>query len=398
MKILLANKFFYNKGGAETVFFQEKCYLQSQGLKVIDFSMQDTRNEYSSYAEFFVSPIDYHADHDVKSKIMIGLKFLHSSEAVQKLDALVRMERPDIGHLHNVYHQLTPAIVPVLKRHNIPVILTLHDYKLICPTYLMVKNGRICKECAGKYFWKPLTQHCCNSVFRELLLMSEAFWHKWRGTYDLVDLFIAPSQFIADLMGLRIDKNKIKVIHNGIDTVDFIPHYLDNGYALYFGRLSEEKGLRTLLKTHDFIHKSVNLKIVGTGPIENEIQSQYPHAEFLGFKQGKELYDIIANAAYVVVPSECHENCSMAILEAMAMGKPVIATRSGGIPEQIEDGKTGFLFERGDIDDLIEKMELLSNNANMRVSFGISARAKCEREYSLAIHCMNLLDIYKRFI
>lgn len=394
MKILLVNKFFFMNGGSERVFFQERAFFLEKGYDVVDFSMRDARNFPSPFIDFFIPNVSYRDTHGILNKLKQGVSFVHSSVAVKNIERLITQEKPEIAHLHNIYHQLTPSIIPVLKKHGVNVVLTLHDSKLICPAYLALKNGEICTECEGQYFWKPLTTNCQSSRLGSLLLSLESLWHKWRGSYDAVDLFLSPSHFLADLISKRIASKKIKVLHNGIDIEEYRPNYCDDGYALYFGRLSKEKGIKTLLKAHNALPGGLPLKIVGTGPLADELQKLYPQAMFLGYRSGQELNDLIANSAFVVVPSEWYENCSMVVLEAMAFGKPIIGSDVGGIPEQIDDGKTGFLFKMGNANQLAEKMQILSDNPDMRLIMGKAAREKLEKQYSLQAHCDELLSIY----
>lgn len=396
MKILLCNKFFFLNGGSERVFFQERDFLVERGNNIVDFSMQDERNIFSPFSSFFVPNINYLNVKGGGNKIKQAASFIHSTVAVKSLTRLIKQEKPEIAHLHNIYHQLTPAIIPVLKKHRIKVVLTLHDYKLICPSYLALKNGTICTDCEGKHFFKPFTKNCQNSRSHGLLLALEAYWHQWRKSYNDVDCFIAPSHFLLELTSKRIPSSKIKMLRNGIDVTEYRPNYNDDGYVLYFGRLTKEKGIETLLKAHDESSNCLPLKVVGTGPAEKQLQRLFPRTEFLGFKNGKTLNDLISNAAFVVVPSEWYENCSMVVLEAMALGKPIIGSDIGGIPEQIEDGTSGFLFEMGNVRQLAQKMRILSDNPNMRSAMGKAAREKLERKYSLQSHCEDLLSIYQK--
>lgn len=398
MKFLLANKFFYLKGGSEQVFFQERNYLLKAGHNVVDFSMADERNFDSITSANFVANINFKESTGTLSKISQAVSFVHSSSAVERVDSLVRTEMPEVAHLHNIYHQLTPSIIPVLKKYGVKVALTLHDTKLVCPGYLSLRQGEICNECQGRKFWKPLTTHCQNSRSQELLLTAEALFHQWRGSYDGVDIFLAPSQFLADLTSQRIPKEKIRVLRNGIDVKEYQPHYDDKGYGLYFGRLSKEKGIRTLLEAQSRAPQALPLKVVGTGPLKETLEKEFSGVEFLGYKSGDELNDLVRNAAYVVVPSEWYENCSMVVLESMAFGKPIIGSRIGGIPEQIEDGKTGLLFEMGNARELAEKMTLLSENKELRLTYGRAAREKLEREFSLEDHCNKLVKIYEELL
>jgi len=398
MKTILINKFFYIKGGAETVFFQEREYLLAQGHRIIDFSMMDDRNFFSRYSSYFINNIDYQQNRGLATKIKHAIKFIHSSEAVNKLEELISREKPVLAHLHNIYHQLTPAIIPVLKKNGVKVILTLHDYKLICPSYSMVNGNAICSVCEGKYFWKPFTKNCQNSLSRSTLLMIEALYHKWKGSYEFVDMFIAPSQFMAEAISKKVPENKIRILKNGIDTDEYEESNKDDEYGLYFGRLSKEKGVETLLQAHDKINNPIHLKLAGTGPLEKDFKKIYLEPEYLGYKHGNELKTIISRASFVIVPSEWCENCSMTVLESMAMGKPVIASNIGGIPEQIEDGKTGLLFGMGDTNDLSDKIVLLTSNRELRKKLGKKARKKLIREYSLGDHYNKLIQLYEEVL
>ncbi len=395
MRILFANKFFHLKGGAETVFFQEREFLQTQGHHIIDFSMMDDRNFFSPYSSSFVSNIDYHQKNGVATKAKQAIKFIHSSEAVNKLEKLISRERPVLAHLHNIYHQLSPAIIPVLKKHGVKTVLTLHDYKLVCPSYLCFNNGKICEACQGRDFWKALTHNCQDSIAKSLLLTIEAMWHKWLKSYEGVDFFLATSQFMADMTARRVSAEKIRLLLNGINVDEYHPVFNDDGYALYFGRLSREKGVDTLLRAHASISRALKLKIVGTGPLKDELHNSYPKAEFLGYRSGEELKNLVAKAAFVVVPSEWYENCSMVVLEAMALGKPVIGSRIGGIPEQIDDGRTGLLFEMGNVEELVAKMQALASDSILRAAMGQAAREKLEKYYSLTRHCRQLISLYE---
>ncbi len=397
MKVLLANKFFFLNGGSETVYFQERDFLKKNGFEVVDFSMQDNRNFPSAYSNYFVNNVEYSSRDSLVSNLKTSLSFIRSGEAVHKLSQLIDRTHPEIAHLHNIYHQLTPSIIPILKKKGIKVILTLHDGKLICPSYTMLNHGKICTICNGDTFYKSVTSQCQDSSKKGVLLAAEAYWHKWWGNYDHVDLFIAPSGFLRNLLAKRKNfGNRVVVLPNGIDTSAYIPDYEDHGYVLYFGRLSKEKGVETLLEAYSSLE--IPLKIVGTGPLEDELRMRFPEVEFLGYQTGQSLIEIVKHASLVVVPSEWNENCSMAILEAMALGKPIIASRVGGIPEQIDDQKTGILFDMGNVQNLHEGISSLWRRPSLRQEMGRAARRKLEQEFSLEKHCDKLVELYKSVV
>lgn len=398
MRVLLANKFFHRNGGSETVLFQEREYLLNNNVNVIDFSMKDSRNEESAYTDHFIEEINYNTS-TAKSKLKSAAAFIHSNEAVSKISHLADETQPDIAHLHNIYHQLTPSIIPALKKRGVKIVLTLHDTKLVCPGYLSLCNNSICDACNGQHFHKAFTQNCQNSRLKSLLMTLEAYFHRIKRSYNDVDQFIAPSQFLATkIMAGRPELGKVTVLRNGIDTNAIAPSHEDDGYILYFGRLSREKGVPTLIAAHQSIKNGPPLKIVGTGPLLEPLKADYRQIEFTGYKTGYELKELIAKAACVVVPSEWYENCSMVVLEAMAYGKPVIGSRIGGIPEQIEHGITGYLYTMGSITELAECMENVMYAAAKRKSMGAEARRKLEQEFSLEAHNTDLLKIYQQLL
>ncbi|MEW6518553.1 MAG: glycosyltransferase family 4 protein [Thermodesulfobacteriota bacterium] len=395
MKVLLVNKFFYLKGGAERVYFQEREGLLAGGHQVVEFAMRHSANIYTESESFFASYVDYFEPMSFGKKLITAIRFIHSSEAVRKIRDLVKEQKPDIVHLHNIYHQLTPSIIPALKQLGVPVVLTVHDGKLICPSYLMLRHGHQCLLCRERGIRNVIVKRCQDSMSRNLLLFAEALWHRWKRSYEQVDLFISPSEFHKKLISARVDESKIRVLPNGIEILQFEPRFDHDGYVLFFGRISPEKGIKTLLEAFSFLQSKPQLKIVGSGPLENELQRTYGKtAEFLSYMSGEKLKNIIRGAACVVVPSECIENCSMTVLESMALGKPVIGSRVGGIPEQIIDGKTGLLFEPGNSTELAKKInDLLADNHSL-ISMGKSARQRVEEKYTILQHMDGLLNIY----
>lgn len=396
MKVLLANKFFHRNGGSETVLFQERDFLLENGVEVVDFSMKDDRNLESPFAAHFVEPVDYEGG---GSRLKTAVRFIHSKEAVDKVTTLVRDTRPDIAHLHNIYHQLTPSIIPALKREGVKVVLTLHDTKLVCPRYLSLCRERICDRCQGRDFYHAALANCLDSRLKSLLLTLEAYFHKFRRSYEGVDKFIAPSRFLASkIMNGRPDLGNVDVLANGIDTSTITQSHQDHGYILYFGRLSKEKGVPTLIAAHQSMKNRPPLKIVGTGPLLEPLKAKHPEIEFTGYKTGYELKELISKSSCVVVPSEWYENCSMVVLESMAYGKPVVGSRVGGIPEQVEDDLTGCLFTMGDSEGLALKLDMLMGDSELRKNLGCAARQRLEEKFSLKAHNKGLMNIYDEVI
>ena len=396
MKILIANKFFFRNGGSEVVMFQERDFLLRSGHQVVDFSMQDERNLPSDDARHFVGRQHYRGETGKLGKLGSALSLIHSPEAVRKIGALIAETRPDLVHCHNIYHQLTPSIIGAAKRLGVPVVLTLHDYKPVCPTYNRLRHGEPCSACLDGDFAQVLRHRCADgSLGKSALLYAEARVQRWMGNYEKVDAFIAPSRFMREAIGHRIPESRVRLLYNGVDTGAIEASGADEGYALYLGRLSAEKGVETLLRAHAASSAAWPLVVAGTGPLEVRLRQQYDRARFIGHVTGAELQSAITRAAVVVVPSEWYENCPMSVLEAMAYGKPVVGSRMGGIPELVEDGVTGQLFESGNAGELGAQLDRLMGDAGLRRRMGDAGRARVEREFSLARHNEGLMDIYR---
>ncbi|WP_084435685.1 glycosyltransferase family 4 protein [Desulfomicrobium escambiense] len=398
-KILLVNKFFYLNGGSERVFFLEREFLISHGFDIIDFSMKDSKNLNSNFANFFIDKVDYTNTKGIIRKLKTGFAFIHSSESVNKITKIIKHEKPNIAHLHNIYHQLTPSIIPILKENKIKVILTLHDGKLCCPSYLMLNRGKPCLKCAGTHFHYPITTNCQQTLARGILLSLEAYFHAWKKSYDGVDAFIVPSIFLGNIVAPRIGHSKTHLIRNGIDQTKFIPSTKDDGYLLYVGRLSSEKGIDTLLKAHSCMNNISKLVIVGTGPLEYKLRSHASSSViFKGYCTGENLWELVKKSSCLIVPSEWYENAPMTILEGMAFAKPIIASRIGGIPEQVVHGETGILFTPGNTHELSQALDAMMTDTDMRRRMGINGRLRLEKEFSIQSHNQQLLNLYQSFL
>ncbi len=392
----MTNKFFFRKGGAEIVMFQERDYLLRSGVEVIDFSMQDERNCESDYESHFVSRKDYESRN--LSKIGPALSLIHSREAVSKIAALIDKTRPDLMHCHNVYHQITPSIIRVAKSRGIPVVLTLHDFKPMCPVYVRLRAGRPCSLCLDGDFHQVLVNRCAGgAIGASALLYAEAVTQRWLGSYEKVDRFLAPSRFMRDAALHRFGSEQVVLLYNGVDSGEVEVSTRDEGYVLYLGRISREKGVETLLQAHETAG-TWDLVVAGTGPLAQGLQMRYRNARFVGQLSGQALKATIGGASAIVVPSEWYENCPMSVLEAMAYGKPIVASRIGGIPELVVDGETGVLFEPGDAAELQWQVSRLMGDASLRARMGAAGRIRAERQFSIEVHNANLMDTYRSLV
>lgn len=399
MKVLVVNKFFFLKGGAETVFFQERELLLKQGIAVIDFSMQHTDNLSSIYQHLFVSNVDYYDNAGVFSSFKTAVRFVHNQEACDRFTAIIEQEKPDIVHFHNIYHQITPSVIKIAKEAGCKTVLTAHDTKIACPSYTMYRDGQVCELCLQGSVLNVVRHRCQQgSLLRSSLLAIEALYQSFAGNYQALDVIVCPSEFMAGIIRRKLPDSRIEVIVNGIDNNVDLTQVTDERYFLYLGRLSKEKGVTTLVKAYQMSSQTLPLKIVGTGPLLPEAQEQQSNLHWLGFQQGEQLHRLIQQATAVIVPSECYENCSMAVLEAMAYGKPVIGAEIGGIPEQVRDKVEGRLFESGNAQALASVMDECAMQPELMADYGKQARMRLINKYSLENHERKLLALYQQLM
>lgn len=401
MKILQINKYYFQKGGAETVFFNTIAVLEENGHKVIPFAIENDKNKTTQYADYFVDYPEL-SESDIWTKIKSIPSFIYNREAARQLEKLILAEKPDIAHIHLLFNSLSVSILPVLKKYNIPIVMSIHDYRLLCPAYTF-RNGKgeICEQCKdGKY--RHCTTNKCSkgSLINSILLSAESTFRKYYyNPLDYIDKFIFVSKF-AENKHIEFNKNySLKAVQLYNFTPD-IPLHIekkkDERYLLYFGRLSDEKGIKTLLEAIKQTPE-IPLKIVGRGPLMKEIENNYPpNVSFLGFKEGIELKEYVQNALFTIVPSEWYENNPLSIIESLSAGTPVIGSCIGGIPELIEDKKTGFIFKMGDVDDLVKTIKMATNlSIEEYRTMSVCCNQFALLNFSKDNHYKRLIDIYQ---
>lgn len=376
--------------------FELSKNLEKLGHTVIPFSMKDEKNFETPYAEYFAEPVNVSA---FKPKNIF--KVFYNFDAARKLQKLIDTEKPDIAHLHNFAHQLSPSVIRVLKKNKIPAVQTLHDYKLICPNYRLFSRGQACYKCRGQKFYNCALRKCVqDSYSRSFIGTLEAYLNnKILKLYDQIDLFIAPSQFMKDIsVEFGIEDKKIITLRNPVHAPETEIAAKTENYLLYFGRISREKGLDALIKAMAVTEEKLKLVIVGDGPDAEYCQklSQKLKVEHkIEFKKslyGQDLESVILKSKAVVMPSLWPENMPLSLLESMAAGKVVIASRTGGLTELIENEKNGFLFETGNHRELAKIIDKLGN-CDLEL-IGSEARIKVSK-LSYPHHLQKIMKIYE---
>lgn len=414
MNILLINHTHFYRGGAHTVYFKTAELLGKHGHKVIFFSMHHPDNLPSEFSEYFMPHIDWNVHHSHISKVKTAGTLLYSFEARKRLSMLLDKYPVDLVHMHNIYHTLSPSILHTLKKRGIPTVMTLHNYKLVCGSYLLYLRdpvkGRTCEDCGGGRFYMSVRNKCVkDSYFKSMLTAAEMYLHhKILHIYENIDMFIATSMFI---------KNKLNEMGFKRDTV-FLPNFFDiseymeiesslessrksgQKYVIYVGRLAPEKGLWTLLDAAKrFSDSGIVLKLSGSGPMKEPLMDKVrregiTNVEFLGYIKYRDLCREIMNSIAMVLPTECYENNPLSVIEAFAFGKPVIGARIGGIPELVRNEETGLTFEPGDPDGLSERIMYLTGHPEKAEKWGRNAKAFVENELDSEKHYRKLMEIY----
>jgi glycosyltransferase involved in cell wall biosynthesis len=401
--LLTINNYHYRRGGADVAYLDQSDLFRRNGWEVASFSMMHPQNLASPWSSYFVKEIEFGGDYSRLRVLENSVKSIYSLEAAAKVRALVRKVRPNIAHAHNVYHHLSPSVLGAIKAEGVPTFMTLHDLKLLCPARTMWTHGQTCEACKGGRLRNVIKRTCMKgSLALSALIYVESTVHQGLHTYQRnVDKLIAPSQFIlGKFLEWGWPAQQLVHIPNFVDVTRFVPNFTAGRAFLYFGRLSDEKGLITLVKAAALAR--VPLWLVGSGPEEQELralaESSGADVTFYGFKTGDALWDLVRAARAVVLPSECYENAPMSILEAYAVGKPVIGARIGGIPEMVRDDETGCLFESKNVAALADVLARVAGlDASIVEQWGREGRSWIAQEFSSERYYDRLVDLYSQY-
>jgi len=402
MKVLLVNKFHWLKGGSETYYFELGKLLKEHGHEVAYFSMENEKNISTGDKEYFVKAIDLNTGSKLKA-----LDIIYSKDNKKLMEKALDEFKPDIVHLNNFQRQLSASIIKPIKDRNIPIVFTAHDVQAICPAILMMdKERNICEACMGGKYINCIKKKCIkNSSLKSLLGAIEGKYYRNHKIYtEQIDFLVPPSKFYMNkLIQDGIPKNKITYLHNFIDTDSFNVKCTDEGYALYFGRLSREKGILNLIKAFANL-KDGTLYIAGEGPEKENVEKIIKEnklekrVKLLGFLNKEDMKETIRKCKFVVVPSIWYENCPYSVIETLCTGKPVIGADIGGIPELVLNNENGLIYKYDDIDELKEKMQTLFTNDELVNKFSKKAKEIAKEQYAKENYYKKLINIYKKLI
>ena len=396
MKILLVNKFHYLRGGSEKYYFELANLLKSKGHTVAFFSMKHPENITTGDKEYFVDEIDMNTGSKLKA-----FDVIYSGTNKKLMTKALDEFKPDIVHINNFQRQLSASIIDAIKEKNIPIVMTAHDLNPICPASIMLYDGKICEDCLTKGYTECIKKKCIkDSTLKSVLGCFEKKYYDAHKIFRKIDCIISPSEFSKKQFAKgRLNCNEIKVLHNFVNESEH-KEYVTGDYAFYFGRLSKEKGIINLIKAINQIDDA-KLLIAGDGPerenIENYIKEHNLDEQItlLGYQSQDNIREYIRNSRFVVVPSICYENCPYSILETLEIGKPVIGSRIGGIPELISDNVNGYLYDFGSVSQLKDKMQQLFADDEKIKEFSKNSRILFEKNYSPNEYYNSLIKIYE---
>ncbi|WP_121444056.1 glycosyltransferase family 4 protein [Brockia lithotrophica] len=383
MRIIKLHTHYQQSGGEDQSFIAEVAILRQRGHHVVDLTF-------------------HNQELDRMPPWRQGLVTLWNCEAYRRVREAIRQHRPDLVHAHNTFPLASPAVIHAAKAERVPVVMTLHNYRLLCVNALFFREGRVCEACLGRLPWRGVLYRCyresraASTVVAGLIVL-----HRVLGTWSLVDRFIALTEFARQkFIEAGLPPEKIAVKPNFVHP-DPGPGEGRGGYALFVGRLSQEKGLGTLLRAWEHLGGRVLLKIVGDGPLAprvQEAQDRIPGVEWLGRKTPEEVYTLMGEAAFLVLPSEWYETFGRVAIEAFAKGTPVLASDIGAVGEIISHGRTGLKFRPGDPEDLAAKVEWLLSHPRELERMRREARAEYEAKYTAEKNYEQLMAIYREVL
>ncbi len=398
----MVQTFHFRRGGDSTHMFNLSELLAENGHEVVHFAMKHPRNLPSPHSEYFSSEIDFPSlleSSSPASAWKVLTKSMYNGEARRNIARLADDTKPDIAHFHNIHSHLTTSIIEPLRKRGIPIVWTCHDFRLVCPNTSFLSRGEVCERCLPTRYWNAPLQRCKKGSFpASVVAMLTSCWDRMTGVPRRVDRFITPSRFLrGKLIEGRIDGDKVTAIPNFTD-LDIQTHAEEGDYFIYTGRLLHEKGIDILIRAAGSL-EGARLLLVGEGPVECELKREAEkygsgRVEFTGFLSGEDFERTVAGARFIVLPSRWYENLPFSIMEAMAAGKPVVATDIGGIPEMVDDGETGLLFPVGDEEALRGCLARMNSDPELRREMGQKGREKAERLYGRGRHYESVMEVY----
>jgi len=395
--LLVGNHWTAGPGGAETVLVLTADLLRRTGHDVVALALAE-EDTLPTPAADLLPPWAASAARTGAGSAWAGV---WSRRAAQAVTAAVDRHRPDVAHVHHVYEGLTLAVLDRLHRSGVPVVMTLHDYRPVCPNFRLFTDGRPCTRCLGGGYLQVVRHRCLEgSRWRSVAAAAEAYVARALHWYDDVALFLAPSRFLADRVtdgGLPAER--VRVLPNPVVVPDVPAAPVDPPVVAYTGRLVAEKGVHVLLDAARSLPSDVRIRVRGSGrlaaDLADRVRVERLPVDLLGPGSPADVAEELRRASVAVLPALWWENCPMAVLEAGALGVPVVASAVGGIPELVEDDRTGLLVPPGDAAALADAVTRLVRDPERARRLGGAARARVRARHDPDRHVAALLTAYR---
>jgi glycosyltransferase involved in cell wall biosynthesis len=402
VRILHVNKFLYRRGGAEAYMLDLAALQRKAGHRVEFFAMAHPENLPGRFVDRFPAYIELEPpSSSLAGQLRSAGRVLWSTSAQRGMSQVVEDFAPDVVHLHNVYHQLSPSVLEPLRRLGIPAVMTLHDYKLACPNYQFLDHGSPCQACVDGGFRQAVRRRCKGgSLPASALCATESWLHRRTGAYGPVGRFICPSRFLAGRMARAgVFPDRLRWVPHFVEVDRFPPKTDPGGDVVFAGRLSPEKGVDTLIAAIGRLGPSAVLQVAGEGAdsarLRNLADDLAPGRVVFHGRLGKaDTVALLRSGAVVAVPSRWYENQPMIVLEAMALGVPVVATDMGGLPELVEPDVTGALVPPNDDEALAAALAGLLDHPDRALAMGRAGRAEVAWTHRPELHLERLDDVY----
>ncbi len=383
LKILLCHNYYQQPGGEDQCFLSEGALLESEGHDVVRYTR--------------------HND-DIKDmrQIQVAGKTIWNRQTYLQIRELIRREQPAIVHCTNIFPLISPAVYYAAAKEGVPVVQSLHNYRLMCANAYFLRDGKTCEKCVGKIFaWPAVTHACYKQSFAGSAAVAGAFAvHRVLRTFQRrVDVFVALTEFARGKFvegGIPAEK---LVVNPNFLSISSSPGTGAGGYAVYVGRLSPEKGIDILLEAWSQLGQSLKLKIVGDGPLADQVRAagqRDDRIEWMGYQSPKRVLELLSDAACLIIPSIWYEGLPRTIVEAFAVGTPVIASRIGSLTDLISDGQNGFHFESGNAEDLKRAIELFFSEQTDQTRFRKAARTTFDQQFTASAAYRNLMTTYAK--
>lgn len=397
MNILNVNQSSIIRGGSDIYWQSLSGLLKENNHVVYDYySIENGRDKTNC---IYPKALDFE-----NPDLMSILKYCYNVDAGKKIARFISDKKINTAHLHIYYGKLTASILKPLCEANIPIVQTLHEYKLVCPTYKLYRNGNVCHECRNNNFYNALVNKCNrNSFSRSLLSTVESYVSLLCGSQSKIEHFITVSDYQRnEILKMGFAPHNVTTIHNFIDDSGFEPSHKNPEYILYFGRIEKEKGIDVIIDAARILcTKNIKFILAGEGSYLNRARSivnelGLSNIEFLGYKNKNEIIELINGSFTVIAPSLWYETFGLVLLEAFSCAKPVIASNIGGMTEIINDGVDGFLVLPGSAEELAEKIEFIVSNPRQAQYMGEAGYKKQKSVFSKQAHFKKLMSVYSQ--